>query len=142
VRTRGSTRTFTKLLEDLADEGLPDRLRDHAASLMAAAKEHRTARDELTKTHLDIANLRDAIEKREAAVAAREAALKKREAEIAVAEQQANDGLAALASQRSELAARRAEADARIRQAVLSEERLSKVRTEAAALAAQLGGLR
>jgi chromosome segregation ATPase len=133
---------FVELLKDLADPKLSERLKEHAAELTAAAKEHRAAKSALDDTHLSLANQRNDLERREAAVQAKEAALKKRESEVEIAEQKLKDDLTALDAQQRDLAARRAEADARIRTATLSEEKLSRVRTEAAALAAQLGGLR
>jgi chromosome segregation ATPase len=133
---------LAQLLTDLADPALVDRLKDHAAALTKATKEHHDAKSALDLTGVSLANQRNDLERLATALQAKEAHLKKRESEVEIAEQKLKDDLTALDAQQRALAERQAQADARIRQAVLSEERLSKVRTEAAALAAQLGGLR
>jgi hypothetical protein len=133
---------LAELIKDLSDPKLGERLKQHAAELTAAAKEHRDAKSALDLTGVSLANQRNDLERLATALQAKEVALKKRESEVEIAEQKLKGDLTALDAQQRDLAARRAEADARIRQATLSEERLSKVRTEAAALAAQLGGLR
>jgi uncharacterized protein involved in exopolysaccharide biosynthesis len=132
---------FVEMLREMADPALGEKLQKHVADLTAATKAHADAKAALDDTHQLLANRRADVERREEAVLAKEAALRKRDGDLEVAERQVRATQAVLEKQRQEIAEKAAAVEDRVKQAGDSEARFARLKSEAQALAAHLGGL-